>query len=414
MRFEKLRRKTIKFFRLQLVLWLLFAYQLMLQMIPDDLYLEDGNLVNVKFAVPVQLECADSGNMVIDTASILQQKDMVPSSQEQVKLTAKLFGLIPVKCLTANIVEPQDLWVSGENVGFYVETDGVLVLGTGDVTDEISTYYSPALNVLKAGDYICGVDDTSISTKEELIDAINNAQGKSVILSVRRKGELLQLYIKPRPDEAGIYRIGAWVRDDLAGIGTLTYIDQAGHFGALGHCISDVDTGVQLDVAEGNLYDSTVIDIVKGSKGEPGQLSGVINYRDESKLGTIWTNSRQGVYGSIEETSSLWKQCVSYPVGYKQEIETADAQILCQVDGGIACYDIIITEIHYQEDQENKSILFEVKDSQLLELTGGIVQGMSGSPIIQNGKVVGAVTHVFVNDPTKGYGIFIEDMLEHT
>ena len=414
MRFEWLRRKSVKFFRLQLVVWLMFAYQLMLQMIPDDLYLEDGNLTNVRFSVPVQLECADSGDRVIDTASILQQQQIVRSSQEQVKLTAKLFGLVPVKCLTANIVDSQDLWVSGENVGFYVETEGVLVLGTGDVSDANSTYYSPSLNVLKSGDYICGVDDTTISTKEELIQAINDAQGKSVVLSVRRRGELLQLYIKPRPDDEGIYRIGAWVRDDLAGIGTLTYIDQAGHFGALGHCISDVDTGVQLDVAKGNLYDSTVIDIVKGSKGEPGQLSGVINYREDGKLGTIWTNSRQGVYGTIEETSSLWKQCVTYPVGYKQEIETSDAQILCQVDGSIACYDIIITEIHYQENQENKSILFEVKDPQLLGLTGGIVQGMSGSPIIQNGKVVGAVTHVFVNDPTKGYGIFIEDMLGHT
>lgn len=414
MRFEWLRRKSVKFFRLQLVVWLMFAYQLMLQMIPDDLYLENGNLTNVKFSVPVQLECTDSGDRVIDTASILQQEQIVPASQEQVKLTAKLFGLVPVKCLTANIVDSQDLWVSGENVGFYVETEGVLVLGTGDVSDANSTYYSPSLNVLKSGDYICGVDDTTISTKEELIQAINDAQGKSVVLSVRRRGELLQLYIKPRPDDEGIYRIGAWVRDDLAGIGTLTYIDQAGHFGALGHCISDVDTGVQLDVAKGNLYDSTVIDIVKGSKGEPGQLSGVINYREDGKLGTIWTNSRQGVYGTIEETSSLWKQCVTYPVGYKQEIETSDAQILCQVDGSIACYDIIITEIHYQENQENKSILFEVKDPQLLGLTGGIVQGMSGSPIIQNGKVVGAVTHVFVNDPTKGYGIFIEDMLGHT
>lgn len=414
MRFEWLRRKSVNFFRLQLVVWLMFAYQLMLQMIPDDLYLEDGNLTNVRFSVPVQLECADSGDRVIDTASILQQQQIVRSSQEQVKLTAKLFGLVPVKCLTANIVDSQDLWVSGENVGFYVETEGVLVLGTGDVADANSTNYSPSLNVLKSGDYICGVDDTVISTKEDLIKAINDAQGKSVVLSVRRRGELLQLYIQPRPDDEGVYRIGAWVRDDLAGIGTLTYIDQAGHFGALGHCISDVDTGVQLDVAKGNLYDSTVIDIVKGSKGEPGQLSGVINYREESKLGTIWTNSREGVYGAIEETSSLWKQCVTYPVGYKQEIETSDAQILCQVDGEIACYDIIITEIHYQENQENKSILFEVKDPQLLSLTGGIVQGMSGSPIIQNGKVVGAVTHVFVNDPTKGYGIFIEDMLEHT
>lgn len=413
MRFDHIRRKAVKFFYLQLVLWVLFSYQLMLEMIPDTLYLEDGNLKNVSFSVPVKLECTDSGDRVVDTASFFYEGNPMISSQGQVDLTAKLFGLIPVKCLSASLVEPQELWVSGENVGFYVETEGVLVLDTGEVSDGESMNYSPALNVLKSGDYICGVDEQAVSTKEELMEAINDAKGASVVLSVRRKGEVLQLYIKPRQDQDGVYRIGAWVRDDLAGIGTLTYIDGAGHFGALGHCISDVDTGVKLDISEGTLYESTLIGIVKGEKGEPGQLKGAIKYVDSGTLGTIWDNSPQGVYGMVGEDCSLWQQCVTYPVGYKQEIQQSDAQILCELDGQIESYDIVITEIQYHEKEENKSILFQVTDPRLLELTGGIVQGMSGSPIIQNGKVVGAVTHVLVNDPTRGYGIFIEEMLEH-
>lgn len=413
MRFDHIRRKAVKLFYLQLVLWVLFSYQLMLEMIPDTLYLEDGNLKNVSFSVPVKLECTDSGDRVVDTASFFYEGNRMISSQGQVDLTAKLFGLIPVKCLSASLVEPQELWVSGENVGFYVETEGVLVLDTGEVSDGDSMNYSPALNVLKSGDYICGVDEQAVSTKEELMEAINDAKGASVVLSVRRKGEVLQLYIKPRQDQDGVYRIGAWVRDDLAGIGTLTYIDGAGHFGALGHCISDVDTGVKLDISEGTLYESTLIGIVKGEKGEPGQLKGAIKYVDSGTLGTIWDNSPQGVYGMVGEDCSLWQQCVTYPVGYKQEIQQSDAQILCELDGQIESYDIVITEIQYHEKEENKSILFQVTDPRLLELTGGIVQGMSGSPIIQNGKVVGAVTHVLVNDPTRGYGIFIEEMLEH-
>ncbi|MBR1390271.1 MAG: SpoIVB peptidase [Lachnospiraceae bacterium] len=415
MRVEMLRRRIAKLFRLQVILWVLFAYELMMHMIPDELSIENGDLDAVSLQVPVRLECEDTGSRVIDTAAVVSNDSTENDArivQNQVDLTAKLFGLIPVKNVSANVVDQQSLQVSGENIGLYVQTNGVMVIGTGEFTDAGHNRYSPAQNVLKAGDYICAVDGVSVTDKEALVARIEQSDGKAVTLSVRRNGELLELYIQPRPDEQGKYKIGVWVRDDLAGIGTLTFIDSSGRFGALGHCISDMDTGIQMEIAEGRLYCSTIVDIVKGKDGEPGQLSGVINYDEKYQLGVIDDNSGQGVYGLMYSDSPLLEECMVYPVGYKQDILLSDAEILCNLEGTIKPYHIVIQEIRYQEDRANKSILFEVDDERLLNMTGGIVQGMSGSPIIQNGKIIGAVTHVFIQDSSKGYGIFIENMLK--
>ena len=205
------------------------------------------------------------------------------------------------------------------------------------------------------------------------------------------------------------YKLGIWVRDNTQGIGTMTYMEQDGTFGALGHGISDTDTGQLLDVSGGELYQAQILSIMKGAKGTPGELSGYIEYQDSKKLGQIVKNTEEGIFGKISDPKQ-WP-VMQAEVGYKQEVEVGDAEIVTDLGEGAKTYKIQITDIYKERADTNKAFEIQVTDSRLLEKTGGIVQGMSGSPVLQNGKIIGAVTHVFVRDPAKGYGIFIENML---
>lgn len=413
MLYKKVQNNAYHFFRLAMVIWLLFAYRLLLNMIPDQVFIEDGDLRELDFHMPVTFATEEAGEQIIDTSAYIQRTDTVAADfiPSKINLTAKLFGIIPVKRVQADIVSEQSLYVSGEVVGIYVKTDGVMVIGSGSFKGKDNTTYEPARNVLKSGDYICKVDGETVSSKEALIEAVNRREGGHVVLSVRRNNELIDLYIQPRQAEDGYYKLGVWVRDDLAGIGTLTYVRGDGSYGALGHAITDIDTGLDIEIEEGKLYNSNVVGIVRGKAGSPGELSGVIRYDNRYCMGEILTNTQQGIFGQLFAGNNLEEHCRSYPIGYKQDIETAPAVVICDVDGVIREFKIDIVEVNYHTGKEHNSILFKVKDEELLELTGGIVQGMSGSPIIQNGRIIGAVTHVFVQDSTKGYGIFIENML---
>lgn len=413
--YRKIQERAIRLWWAAFLLWGIFAYGLLYQMIPDNLYLKNGDLRELDFGMPVEVSCSDNGSRVIDT-SVYVGDYTVPEAQVDrgsIQLSAKLFGVIPIKSIQADVVDGQKVYVSGESIGIYVQTDGIMVIGTGNFEGKDDLVHAPAQNVLKSGDYICGVNGTAVETKEDLVEEVENCQGGQVILTIRRNGEVFDLYMQPELAKDNTYKLGVWVRDDLAGIGTLTYVAEDGSFGALGHSVTDMDTGSMLEIAEGKLYDSQVVGIVKGQAGKPGELSGVIHYEDDYYLGQVESNSGQGIFGHLENADGVMAENRLYEVGYKQEIEIAPATILCDVDGSIESYDITITEVNYHQDKENKSILFEVTDPELLDSTGGIVQGMSGSPIIQNGKVIGAVTHVFVQDAGKGYGIFIEQMLQH-
>ena len=255
-------------------------------------------------------------------------------------------------------------------------------------------------------------DGKTLETKEELIDCLGMSGGKSVQLQVERDGERITCSVAPVLDESGAYRAGVWVRNDTQGIGTLTYVDEDGHFGALGHGISDIDTGTILAIDGGTLYDADVVSVVRGQEGAPGELAGVIHYSEGYKIGTIEKNQQNGIYGTISGFSLLADKMEQYEVAYRQSVTTGPAQILCTIGECCEAYAVELKEVRRTGGDVNKGIILEVTDEKLLARTGGIVQGMSGSPIIQDGKLIGAVTHVFVNDPKKGYGIFIEDMLE--
>ena len=257
------------------------------------------------------------------------------------------------------------------------------------------------------------MNGTEVTKKDELISRIENSDGGEQILTIRRGEECFDVKIRPVRDQTGKYKLGVWVRDNAQGVGTMTYIDSQGNFGALGHGINDVDTSTLMEMNDGTLYQTEIISIQKGTAGHPGEMTGMIVYSDDRILGDITSNSVRGIFGRCNNKALALGTEEALPIGLKQEIEKGPARILCTVDGTTRYYDIEITELHLDHDNVNRGIELKVTDPELIALTGGIVQGMSGAPIIQNGKIVGAVTHVLVQDSTRGYGIFIENMLEH-
>ncbi len=301
----------------------------------------------------------------------------------------------------------------GMAVGIYMETNGVLVLGTDCIEGQDGMNYEPAEHLVKAGDYIIGINEQTIESKKELIAAVGNLTSESTILHIRRDGEEIDVKMKAVQTDTNEYKLGIWVRDNIQGLGTVTYLTQNNEFGALGHGIHDLDTGELLDIADGNLYATTIKGIQKGKSGSPGGIEGIIVYNTYNKLGSISDNTEAGIYGVMDKADSLVAKKDLIPICPKKEIDLGEATILCAVEGEVKEYGIEIIRLDFIHREVNKGIVIKVTDEKLLELTGGIVQGMSGSPILQNGRIVGAVTHVLVNDPARGYGIFIEDMLEH-
>lgn len=323
----------------------------------------------------------------------------------------KWLGVLPLKTIKVHTVEKQEVLVSGSPVGIYMETKGVLVIDSGEITDREGIRRTPAEHIIQSGDYICEIDGKVLTGKRQLMQLVRENQGEPMELQVIRHQETIKLEMTPVETEDGSYKLGIWVRDNIQGIGTLTYVEPNGTFGALGHGISDADTGERLEISDGDLYRADILSIRKGTAGTPGELRGVINYREENRIGTICGNSQYGIRGQMEPgkyTESMKK----IPTGLKQEIQTGKAEIRCDIGDGIREYQCEILEIDSNARDTNKCFVLRITDDDLLSRTGGIVQGMSGSPVLQNGKLIGAITHVFVNDPTKGYGIFIENMME--
>lgn len=327
------------------------------------------------------------------------------------QIRCKWLGVLPLKTIKVHTVEKQEVLVSGSPVGIYMETKGVLVIDSGEIMDREGIRRTPAEHIIQSGDYICEIDGKVLTGKRQLMQLVRENQGEPMELQVIRHQETIKLEMTPVETEDGSYKLGIWVRDNIQGIGTLTYVEPNGTFGALGHGISDADTGERLEISDGDLYRADILSICKGTAGTPGELRGVINYREENRIGTICGNSQYGIRGQMEPgkyTESMKK----IPTGLKQEIQTGKAEIRCDIGDGIREYQCEILEIDSNAKDTNKCFVLRITDDDLLSRTGGIVQGMSGSPVLQNGKLIGAITHVFVNDPTKGYGIFIENMME--
>ena len=298
----------------------------------------------------------------------------------------------------------------GKAVGIKLFSDGVLIVETSELERNGQTV-SPAEDCgLREGDLILRINGEKIQSTEHVQEILRENGEVPVALEVKRGSQLLSVDVAPVLCEDGVYRLGAWIRDSMAGIGTLTYYDPATNtYGALGHGITDVDTASLMPLSSGSIMETTVKAVKKGQQGNPGELKG--DFSVQRDVGALQANTDAGVFGIMTDDSFV-PEGKAYPVADSSEVHTGAATILATVSGDETReYAVEIVRL-CGKDQPTRNMVIHVTDPQLLEVTGGIVQGMSGSPIIQDGKLVGAVTHVLVNDPTRGYGIFIENMLD--
>lgn len=319
----------------------------------------------------------------------------------------RLFNAIPVKNSTVTVVHRRYVTLGGNVFGLRIFADGVIVTGVGTVASHTAAVAPAKKAGIKQGDIIKKIDGTAVTSNHDISRLVENSSGKPMSVELLRDGKTKNVTVEPAKDTAdGKYKLGMWVRDSSAGVGTVTFVDnETGTIAGLGHAICDTDTGDIMPLRSGDILDVNIRGCIKGTSGTPGELCGVFGNKT---LGELYVNGSTGVYGIMAEKDSRAKKI---PVALCNEVKTGKAQIVSTVDGGEAeIFDIEITAVHRGEDEE-KNMVIKITDSDLLAKTGGIVQGMSGSPIVQNGMLVGAVTHVFVNDPQQGYAIFAETMI---
>jgi stage IV sporulation protein B len=360
--------------------------------------------------LPATLHVSQKQDIPLPTKIPLTAKSdhlVTASSDKSYTASVNLFGVIPIGTTHVEVTEEDHVIAGGNPFGIKILAQGVLVVGL----DEVQTSHGPQNPAkeagLKMGDLIVKVNGKSLSTNKAMQEQIEASKGDSLSLEIEREGENHQLTLTPIMATDGCYRAGIWVRDSTAGLGTMTFYWPAkGIYGGLGHGVCDSDTGELMSLQEGEIVKAEIADVAKAKAGSAGEIKGVLF--DNAHMGTILKNCECGVYGNLIDTDDL--SDVTLRVARKQEVTRGKAQILSCIEGEFRYYDCEIEKINLGNPTQN--MVIHVTDETLLAATGGIVQGMSGSPIIQNGTLVGAITHVFVNDPEKGYAVFAETMLD--
>lgn len=376
---------------------LCFALYLSSQL-PDRYYLAKGETFSI-----------GDNKMIQAVSSSSYPLSVYSSTGNTFQMDLKLFGLINIKDVNVQVVDRRVVSLCGTPFGIKMVTDGVMVVGTGNVTDMHSQSVNPAKEAgIQEGDVILSVNGEKISSKKQLTKLFSTCGATPISITVRRGNDLQNLTVSPvKSSMDNDYHLGLWVRDSSAGIGTMTFFDpNNGCFAGLGHAICDVDTGQIMPLSQGEIVEASIIGVQAGSAGSPGQLQGA--FVADSPVGQLYQNSYNGVYGKL---SSLPPYSQTIPMAQSQEVKEGPVQIMTTVEGEKPrLFEAYIEKVSLSQDEPTKNMVLRITDPELLELSGGIVQGMSGSPIIQDGMLVGAVTHVFVNDPTRGYGIFAENM----
>ena len=361
------------------------------------------------FNIPKRIYVNESADSIKVSNSIFIKDSKIKKD----KLELKLLGLIPIKSVSVSKIKDLEVYPGGLNVGIKISTKGVLVVGHSDLDSFEGKIESPAkASGIELGDIIIRIDGEDIENSRDLSQKISKLEEEKILIEYMRNGinNKREVQLKKENNE---YKLGLWVRDSTAGIGTLTFYDKKSNvFGALGHPITDGDTNRPFSIKEGNLLNSSIISIKKGEKGAPGELKGLFINERES-IGKIDKNTESGIFGVGSDylINNVYNRPIK--VGFRSEIKEGPAKIITTIDeNGPKEYDIEILKLLSQEEPGAKSMVIKVIDEELLEKTGGIVQGMSGSPIIQDDKLIGAVTHVLINKPDIGYGIYIEWMLK--
>lgn len=399
--------KFIKRFFLILFLLIILIYVTNITSIPDSIILFQNEELNLGTIIGVHLDEESPNYQVVQTSSSLQNVNAV----EKKKVTVSLFNLINVKEIEVNTIPNTTVIPLGNLIGLKLYTSGVLVIGMTEIEGK-KPYENSGI---EEGDMIVEVNNREVTCTAELISSVNDAKGEDLNIKYIRDGVEYVANIEPIKTEKNEYKLGLWVRDGAAGIGTMTYYEpQTQKFAALGHGIIDIDTEDLINISSGELVTSRIASIVKGEEGSPGEIKGSIS--NGYTIGNINSNTGFGIYGNVTDTSRLnINSNNEYEVANRDEIKTGKATILLNLENEVRKeYEIEITKIYRNNNTNNKSMLIKVTDEKLLELTGGIIQGMSGAPIIQNGKFVGAVTHVLVNDPSTGYAVFGDLMIKQS
>lgn len=399
----KLYKKILIIFFLVVI----FIYTCNITLLPNNLILIQGEMLNLKTAYGITLgEDADSEGILQASSNINKNK---VSNIGKLDVKLNLFGKFKVKDMTVNVIPNTKVIPVGKAIGMKLYTDGVLVVGMSEINGK-----KPYENTgIQEGDRIIEINNEKVDSTDELIETVNKSNGKQIAVKYKRNEDIITTSIEPAKTDDDQYKLGLWVRDAAAGVGTMTFYEpSSGMFAALGHGITDIDTSDLIQIANGELVTTNILSIVKGEKGAPGEIRGTIE--NGVSFGNIYKNTKYGVYGNVLNKSRLeLNSAEEMEVALRNEIKTGKAQILCELqDGKIEHYEIEIQKLFINNNEDNKSMVIKVTDKKLIEKTGGIIQGMSGAPIIQNGKFVGAVTHVLVNDPTIGYGVFADIMIK--
>lgn len=305
----------------------------------------------------------------------------------------------------------EEVFLGGNAIGFSINSNGVIIVGESGVDDGTMLHFPCKDSGVSSGDILTHIEDKVIDCGEKIGEIINSPEyiNKKVKLTINRNNNIFNVYVLPAFDNfSGKNKLGLWVRDNSSGVGTLTYVKADGSFSALGHAVTDIDTATILPVKSGNLYKCSIIGTKMGQRGIPGEIKGLFSKKNNS-IATIEENTKFGLKGKFEQNSIQNYSTNKIKLAYHEEVKPGKASLFCCIDGTeVKSYEIEIIKTNIQSSSKDKSMIVRVVDSSLLDYTGGIVQGMSGSPIVQNGKLVGALTHVFVSDPTKGYAIYSE------
>lgn len=392
--------------------------------IPDKIRVVQGSLQELSFAVPVTATVVTANPKVVqlngntngmENVDLRKPLTIQPVNPGDTQVTVKV-GKIPLKTVNVEVLPDIRVIPGGQSIGVQLQTSGVLVVGHHLIEGKGRKYSPGEQSNIKVGDRIMKVNDQTIRDMEQVGKLVNESgiKGKLVRLDVIRGKEKLKLSINPAYDEKErSYRLGVYIRDSAAGVGTLTFFDpQSKNYGALGHVISDIDTGKPIVVGSGHVVQSSVTSIEKGQSGAPGEKYAIFK-NENVKLGSIEKNTPFGIFGKMDKLPENGMNSSPIPIALGDQVKPGPAEIYTVVNGQkVEKFKIEIVNVIQQKFPSTKGLIIKVTDPRLIEKTGGIVQGMSGSPIVQKGRLVGAVTHVFVNDPTSGYGTYIEWMLK--
>lgn len=403
-------RKFVKMLLLVFFLSILYAYVLVITIIPNELVVFEGENISMKTLLGLSIKNSESETVETSSNNGSKISDEIGKSTLEVSLFDKVF----LKSVEVNVLPKTKVIPVGNIAGVKLYTNGVLVVGMSEIEGSDNKKYKPYENTgIQEGDRIIKINNKHINSTQDLIETVNMSNGNNINLEYVHQQETKECSITPVQTNNQEYKLGLWVRDSAAGVGTVSFYEPSTKtFGALGHGITDIDTSELINIASGEFVTTRVLNITKGESGNPGKIQGTIE--NQKNIGNISKNSRFGIYGIVEDLSSLTiDTSKEMEVALRDEIEVGKATILCSLDNQKPQeYEIEIEKIYKDNNYDNKSMKIKVTDEKLLEKTGGIIQGMSGSPVIQNGKFVGAVTHVLVNNPEEGYAVFGDIMLK--